>query len=144
MKAAFLRFSVAAALSALAACSMLSGPAPVAAPEVGRYGVTVTAVHNGRSLDLGLDQELVVRLTTNANVPFEWSLVDFTPGALTLPGASKFERAPRTSNLSDADGAEVWRFKPAAAGRSELKFEYRRVRAIGPAGQTVTYTVTVR
>ena len=131
---------VAALLVLIAACAAPERPKP----EVGRHGVSVSAEHSGSSIELGRDQELVVRLATPANTASEWSLIDSAPGVLAGQGASKFERESWATSSDDGSGAVVWRFKPAAAGTAALKFEYRRVRSLDPATQTVTYTVTVR
>ena len=131
---------VGAALVLLAACATPPRPAPV----VDRYGVNVAAEHSGSSITLEPGQELVVRLTTIASPTSEWSLVDFQPGVLEGQTAPKFEREIEASNPVQAVGFEVWRFRPAAAGTVTLKFDYRRMRTLDPATQTVTYTVTVR
>jgi predicted secreted protein len=124
----------------LAACASPDLPKP----QVWRHQVTVAAEHSGSSIELGRDQELVVRLATPSNTPFEWSLVDLPRGVLAAPDAAKFEREPRATNFDDAAGAEVWRFRAAAAGSVTLRFEFRRAHSLDPATQTVTYTVTVR
>ena len=129
-----------AALVLLAACAAPPPPQP----EVGRYGVNVAAEHSGSKITLEPGQELVVRLTTIASPTSEWSLVDFKPGVLTGQTAPKFEREVEASNPIQAGGFEVWRFRPAAAGTMTLKFDYRRMRTLDPATQTVSYTVTVR
>ena len=131
---------VGAALVLLAACSTPPRPAPV----VNRYGVNVAAEHSGSSITLASGQELVVRLTTIASPTSEWSLVDFKPGVLAGQTAPKFEREVEANNPIQAVGFEVWRFRPASAGTVTLKFDYRRMRMLDPATQTVTYTVTVR
>lgn len=131
---------VGAALMLLAACATPPPPQP----EIDRYGVNVAAEHSGSKITLEPGQELVVRLTTIASPTSEWSLVDFKPGVLTGASAPKFEREIEASNPIQAVGNEVWRFRPAAAGTVTLKFDYRRMRTLDPATQTVTYTVTVR
>ena len=124
----------------LAACA-----APPRPPlEVNAFGVHVAAEHNGSAITLEPGQALVVHLSTNVSQNQEWSLVDFEPGVLTGPSASAFEREARSSNFSEASGAAVWRFMPAAAGTVTLKFDYRNPRALEPASRTVNYTVTVR
>jgi hypothetical protein len=131
---------VGAALVLLAACATPPRPEPV----VDRYGVNVAVEHSGSNITLAPGQELVVRLTTIASPTSEWSLVDFKPGVLTGRTAPKFEREIEASNPIQAVGNEVWRFLPAAAGTVTLKFDYRPMRTLDPATQTVTYTVTVR
>lgn len=131
---------VGAALVLLAACSTPPRPEP----EVDRYGVNVVAEHSGSKITLEPGQVLVVRLTTITSPTSEWSLVDFKPGVLDGQTAPKFEREIEANNPIQAVGFEVWRFRPLAAGTVTLKFDYRRMRTLDPATQTVTYTVTVR
>ena len=100
--------------------------------------------HSGSAIALERDQELVVRLATLVNPGSGWALVDFTPGVLTGQTAPKFERELRVSNVNDAAGFEVWRFKPVAAGTVTLKFDYRRPYRLDAATQSVSYTVMVR
>lgn len=130
-----------AVLALVAACTAPPRPDP----EVNRYGVHVAAEHSGSSIALEPGQELVVRLASLLGPSTEWSIVDFKPGVLTGPSAPRFEPEKRMSQLNEpAAGFEVWRFKPAAPGTVTLKFEYRRIRSLDPATETVTYTVTVR
>ena len=132
--------SAAAVLVLVAACAAPTRPDP----EVNRYGVNVAAEHSGSSITLEPEQELVVRLATLVSSTSEWSLVDFVPGVLAGQTAPQFERENRVSNLNEASGFEVWRFKPGTAGSVTLKFDCRRAYSLDPATQTVTYTVTVR
>lgn len=134
------RFNAALLLVVLAACAAPERPVP----DVARREVTLLAIHDGSRVEIGRDQALVVRLSLPITNDYAWSLVEFTPGALAAPGASKFERQARDSNFNDAGGAEVWHFVPAAAGSATLKFEYRHVRAIDPSPKTVSFAVTVR
>jgi hypothetical protein len=129
-----------AALVLLTACATPPRPEPA----VDRYGVNVAAEHSGASITLAPGQELVVRLTTIASHTSEWSLVDFKPGVLEGQTAPKFEREIEANNPLQAVGFEIWRFRPLGAGTVTLKFDYRPMRTLDPASQTVTYTVTVR
>jgi predicted secreted protein len=135
--------------SAPMACALLVLLAGCAAPQrtqplIDAFGVHAAAEHSGSSITLERAQTLEVRLATNVSQNEEWSLVDFVPGVLTASTTPAFEREARTSNVNDASGAAVWRFKPAAAGTVTLKFDYRHPRTLAPASRTVNYTVTVR
>lgn len=141
MSSAMKQWSViGAAALLLAACAAPTRPEP----RIDRYGVNVAVEHSGSSITLEPGQELVVRLTTIASPTSEWSLVDFKPGVLEGKTSPEFVRENEARNPIQAVGFEVWRFRPAAAGTVTLKFDYRSMRTLDPATQTVTYTVMVR
>ena len=134
----------------VAACAAGDKVKPVVVQPVvtapGQKVVTVTAGQNGAVIELGLEQELVVRLATNVTSGREWSLVDLAPGVLGVLGVSGpvFERDLRTANPGEAAGTSVWRLRPMAAGAVTLRFEYRRPRKVEPVAEVVTYAVTIR
>ena len=131
----------------VAACAAGDKVKPVVVQPVvtapGQKVVTVTAGQNGAVIELGLEQELVVRLATNVTSGREWSLVDLAPGVLGVNGPV-FERDLRTANPGEAAGTSVWRLRPMAAGAVTLRFEYRRPRKVEPVAEVVTYAVTIR
>ena len=116
-------------------------PTVVAAP--GQPRVTVTNEQAGAGVELGREQELVVRLANGVVFAREWSLVDLAPGVLGAAGPT-FERDLRSITSGEASGTSIWRFRPLAAGTVTLRFEYRRPRNVEPATEVVTYAVTVR
>lgn len=144
-----------ALLALLGACAMFDkaksavvGTAVPAAVQAvvkapGQKAVTVTTGQAGAGVELGLGQELVVRLGTVVVSGREWSLVDLAPGVLVAAGPV-FERDLRNADAGEAIGASVWRLRPVAAGVVTLRFEYRRPRNVEPASEVVTYAVTVR
>ena len=131
----------------VAACAAGDKVKPVVVQPVvtapGQKSVTVTAGQTGAVIELGLEQELVVRLATNVTSGREWSLVDLAPGVLGVNGPV-FERDLRTANPGEAAGTSVWRLRPMAAGAVTLRFEYRRPRKVEPVAEVVTYAVTIR
>ena len=134
-------------LALLGACALGDKPKPLLAQRVvvaaGQKSVTVAAEQAGAEIELGLEQELVVRLATGATSGQAWSLVDLAPGVLSATGP-KFERDLRSASVDEASGHSIWRLRPSATGAVTLRFEYRRPRNVAPAAQVVTYTVTVR
>lgn len=132
---------------ALAGCA--SGDKPKLAvvqplvKAVGQQSLTVTEAQAGAVIELGREQELVVRLATSGKGDREWSLVDLAPGVLVASGP-KFQRALLGATDDDASGQSIWRLRPSAAGSVSLRFEYRRPRNTEPAVAVVTYAVTVR
>jgi predicted secreted protein len=105
--------------------------------------VTLT-LGSANSIELRQDQELQVRLATKATTGHVWSLVEMTSGVLAQQGTSSFERESLVSNIGQAAGFEVFRFKPVAAGATTLKFELRRPRDLDPAIQLASFAVSVR
>jgi len=105
--------------------------------------VTLT-LGSAPSVELRQDQELLVRLATRSTTGHVWSLVEMSPGVLAQQGASGFERESLVSNIGQAAGFEVFRFKPVAAGAATLKFELRRPRDLDPAIQLASFAVSVK
>jgi predicted secreted protein len=96
------------------------------------------------SVELRQDQLLQLRLATKGTTGHVWSLVEMAPGVLAQQGPSNFEREALTSNIGEAAGFEVFRFKPVAAGATTLKFELRRPRDLDPAIQLASFAVSVK
>ena len=134
-------------LVVFAGCASGDKPKPVAVQAVvkaaGQRSLSVTEAQAGARIELGLEQELVVRLATSGKGDREWSLVDLAPGVLTVTGP-KFQRALFGTADDDAAGQSIWRLRPAAAGSVNVRFEYRRPRNTEAASASVTYAVTVR
>jgi len=111
--------------------------------DTGGRIVTLT-LGSAPTVELRQDQELQVRLATKGTTGHVWSLVEMRPGVLAQQGASSFERESWVSNVGQAAGFEVFRFKPMAAGATTLKFELRRPRDLDPAIQIASYVVSVK
>jgi predicted secreted protein len=120
-------------------------PPVVAKPLVKSAGksVTVTIEQSGAAVELGLDQELIVRLATAVTSGHQWALIDPAPGVLVAVGPA-FERDLRNNTLDEVTGTSVWSLKPVAAGTVALRFELRRPRKVEPAKDVVTYNVKVQ
>lgn len=136
-----------AAFAVLAGCASGDKPKPVAlqllVKAAGQPSLTVTEVQAGAEIELGREQELIVRLTTSGTADREWSLVGLAPGVLVATGP-KFQRAVIGTSDNDASGQSIWHLRPAAVGSASLRFEFRRPRNTEPAAAVVTYAVTVR
>jgi len=133
-------------LALLGACASGDKAKPVVQPLVkaeGKRSVTVTAEQSGATIELGLDQTLVVRLATGSTGKQEWSLVGLAPGVLNPVGPT-FERELPSNTDNVASGSSIWRLQPTAAGKVDLRFEYRRPRSVEPATDVVTYVVKVQ
>ena len=97
----------------------------------------------GARVELGLGQQLQVRLLTKAALAPEWALVGLVPGVVEVQGP-KFEPDARSNVSGEVEGDTVWLIRPMAAGTVTLRFEYRRPRNTAPAVQVVTFDVVVR
>lgn len=111
--------------------------------DTGGHVVKLT-LGSAPSVELRQDQELQVRLATKGTTGHVWSLVEVASGVLAQQGPSAFERESLVSNDAQAAGFEVFRFKPVAAGATNLKFELRRPRDLAPAIQLASFTVSVK
>ena len=109
----------------------------------GRKVLLVGLDQAGARIELGLDQQLQVRLLTKVALAPEWSLVGHVPGVVEVQGP-KFEPDARGNISGEVEGDTVWLVRPTAAGAVTLRFEYRRPRNTAPASQVVTYDVVVR
>ena len=147
--------SLAFATACLGGCSILGLPsiagddkAVVKLPvpiisEPGRKVVRVGLDQAGARIELGIGQQLQVRLLTRVSATPEWSLVGHAPGVVDVQGP-KFEPDTHSYISGDVEGDTVWRIRPTAAGVVTLRFEYRRPRNTAPAVQVVTFDVAVR
>jgi len=111
--------------------------------DTGGHVVKLTLGSAG-SVELRQDQELQVRLATKGTTGHVWTLVEMTPGVLVQQGARTFERESLVTNIAQAAGFEVFRFKPSAPGATTLKFELRRPRDLDPAIQLASFAVSVK
>lgn len=109
----------------------------------GRKLILVGLDQAGARIELGLDQQLQVRLLTKVALAPEWSLVGHAGGVVEVQGP-KFEPDSRGSISGEVEGDTVWTVRPTAAGMVTLRFEYRRPRSTAPAVQVVTFDVAVR
>ena len=81
----------------------------------------------GATVDLGLAQQLQVRLDGNRTTGFQWLLIDQTGGILeTIGEAPRYEPSAESAGLLGGGGTENWLFRPARRGEGLLRFEYRR------------------
>ena len=113
----------------------------VSAP--GKTLVTLTLAQAGAGVELGLDQDLLVRLATIVVDGREWTLVGLAPEVLAADGP-RFRRDLRNVDAAEGTGMSEWRLHPLKAGTVTLRFEYRRPRNVEPASAVATYAVTVR
>lgn len=112
----------------------------------GLDSVEVTAADTDARIQVTLPQTLRVRLRGNPSTGYRWLLVDSGKPVLNSE-TDEGEFAPDGSGtgLMGAGGYEVWRFHPAAAGKTTLRFEYRRPweHGIEPI-EAVMYTIEVK
>ena len=134
-------------LALLAACAAGDKVKPTVLQPVvsapGKKLVTLTLAQAGAGVELGLAQDLLVRLATSVVDGRAWSLVGLTPEVLVAAGPV-FRRDLRNVDEAEGTGMSEWRLHPLKAGTVSLRFEYRRPRNVEAASEVVTYAVTVR
>ena len=96
-------------------------------------------------IELGSDQELLVRLPSNPAMGYRWPLAAAPADVLKLEGLPAFERNPAGAGAVGTPGIEIWRFTSARKGQQVLRFDYRLPwDADAPPAQQLSFTVTVR
>jgi predicted secreted protein len=146
---------LALAAAGLAGCSVLGLPSiggddkgavkppPATVSQPGRKVVLVGLDQAGARVELGLDQQLQVRLLTKVAATPEWSLIGPVPAVVSVQGP-RFEPDVRSNGSGEVEGDTVWQVRPTAAGSLQLRFEYRRPRSTAPATQVVTFDVVIK
>ena len=136
-----------AVLALLTACATGDKVKPVLVQPVvsapGKTLVTLTLAQAGAGVELGLDQDLLVRLATIVVDGREWTRVGLAPEVLAADGP-RFRRDLRNVDAAEGTGMSEWRLHPLKAGTVTLRFEHRRPRNLEPASEVATYAVTVR
>ena len=80
---------------------------------------------------LALDQELVLRLSSNHTTGYRWHAKKL-PAMLQQVGEAVYTRDAATSGAVGAGGMEEWRFKAVARGTGTLELVYQREWEKGP------------
>jgi len=89
--------------------------------------VVVSEKDTGATIDLGLRQQLIIRLGSNRTTGFEWLLVDLTGQVMKAVGeVPVYENSSNPGELMGLGGAEKWTFRPVKTGESLVRFECRR------------------
>lgn len=103
--------------------------------------VDLAAGDDGKTVELKLGDELLIKLPANRAQGYRWTLAGPQSRVLFRQGDPMFARP--ASAPADAGGVETWSFRAAETGEQVLQFEYRRASAKA-AEKTVRYTVVVR
>ena len=121
-------------VAGLAACSSescLAGP------------VVVTEDDAGSTIELAVDQELTVRLSSNPTTGYSWSYTYVPEGVITSLGEARYTQD--SPALVGTGGVADFPFRAVHEGRATLRLEYRRPwERDTPAAQEVVYSVSVR
>ncbi len=86
--------------------------------------IVVNAADDGREIELGEGQVLVVRLEANPSTGYGWQVVESEPEGI-VSQAGEIEYEP-DSDLLCAPGTQILRFQAQREGHSALRLEYRR------------------
>lgn len=86
----------------------------------------LTADANGKTIDLTLNQTLVLTLDSNATTGYKWNLVG-EPNAQVVKFISSNYNAPQTNpGVVGAGGTETWKFQAVGVGKTTFKLGYFR------------------
>jgi hypothetical protein len=104
---------------------------------------TVTAADSGAGVVLEPTQELIVRLSVEAQSLGDWSLEQLQPELFKVVGPT-FEHVSRGMTGDVYTTVAIWRFVPSTPGTMTLSFGLRRPHGLGAPLQTASFTVTVK
>ena len=79
--------------------------------------------NNGSQITLHIGQTLILRLEGNPSTGFTWEVAEINEAVLRQEGDINFEAE---SDLPGSPGIQVVRFKPVAAGETDLELVYWR------------------
>jgi inhibitor of cysteine peptidase len=104
--------------------------------------VVVTVDQAGSTIELVVDQELIVELESNPSTGYSWSYEYVPEEVITSLGAARY--TPVAPVLVGSGGVDSFPFKAVGEGRATLRLEYRRAwERDGPAAREVVYHVLV-
>jgi len=128
--------------SLLVAIALAAG-CHAAQPPAALPPVALTDADAGRSVDLSLGQQLLVRLASNHSAGYSWSVAEETDAVVALQQTPSYEESDATH--LGAGGTETFRFEAVRTGEQTLHFAYRRPWERGsPNARSLSYTITVR
>jgi inhibitor of cysteine peptidase len=107
--------------------------------------VVIDENSDGKTVEMGADQVLFVQLKSNPTTGYSWGVEACDEAILSQQGDPEFVTSSRGEKLTGAGGWEVFQFKPAKAGETQLKLIYRRPweKDVEPI-QTFTVSITVK
>jgi inhibitor of cysteine peptidase len=105
--------------------------------------VVVTVDQAGSTIELVVDQELIVQRYSNPTTGYSWSYTCVPEDVITSLGAAQY--TPESPALVGSGGVEAFSFRAVRAGRATLRLEYRPPweRDV-PSTQDVVFYVLVR
>ena len=106
--------------------------------------VSVDASYDGKEVELGVSDSLVVTLESNRTTGFSWELAKISDETVLKQIHQKYE-GPGAGAPLGAGGQEVWTFKALKKGTSSISMEYSRPWEGGEkAAETFDLTVVVK
>jgi inhibitor of cysteine peptidase len=109
----------------------------------GQSVVTVTAADSGKTVDLGGDQRLVVRLESNPSTGYRWNVVADTDAAVLRLVSTAYEDPQTGGTTVGAPGTEVWTYEAAGAGTTAVRLAYYRLFGVREVARRFALTVRV-
>ncbi|MDY7018579.1 MAG: protease inhibitor I42 family protein [Chloroflexota bacterium] len=106
--------------------------------------VSVDASYDGKEVELGVGDSLLVTLESNSTTGFSWELAKISDETVLKQIHQKYE-GPGSGAPPGAGGQEVWTFKAFKDGTSSISMEYSRPWEGGEkAAETFNLTVIVK
>ncbi len=87
--------------------------------------VKLDADDNGRQIELGKGQTLVITLESNPTTGYRWETTEFEESVLRLMGEAEFQPSD-PQGPPGTGGTETFRFEAMSAGQMALKLVYHR------------------
>lgn len=89
-------------------------------------GKTLTEKNNGESLDLKVDDTVVIRLESNPTTGYSWILDENTDTSVVSVVDSEYLQSVEDKELVGAGGYEIFTFKAVSGGSTVIVLNYER------------------
>ena len=126
MKSIILLTAAVAVVAAIlfAACSKSRNETP-SNPSAEKF-VDVDEELNGTTIHVLPGETIRVKLRSNPSTGYSWALGPIEDGMFETSGESKFEADPHREGEAGYGGREIWTFKAAQSGETEISLFYAR------------------
>ena len=108
----------------VAACSRSKSETP-SNPSSEKF-VDVDEESNGNTIHVLPGETIRVKLRSNPSTGFSWALGPLEEGILETGGESEFAADPHREGEAGYGGREIWKFKAARSGETDISLTYER------------------